>query len=130
MAMLELAQPAVVHHVHHDDGHIVGASCGQGRVHEVVRADLRRGRLRGDGLDLAVGHHARKAVGAQDETVALFDVELEVVGVHGGVGAERARDDRAVGVHAGLIGGDLARVHEFLNIGMIAGDADERPLRA
>ena len=52
----------------------------------------------------------------------------KVVGIHGGVRAQRAGDDRAVGVDAGLVGRNLASIHELLHVGVVAGHADERTL--
>ena len=97
-------------------------------VHQVVDANLRRRRLRGDVFDFAIGNHARKAVRAQDQAVALFDVQGKVVGIHGGVRTQRTRDNRAVGMDARLVGCNFASVHELLHIGVVAGHADERAL--
>ena len=52
----------------------------------------------------------------------------KVIGVHGRVRAQCTGDDRAVGVDAGLVGRNLAGVHELLHIGVVAGHADERAL--
>ena len=52
----------------------------------------------------------------------------EVVGIHGGVRAQRTGDDRAVGVDASLVCRNLAGVHELLHVGVVAGHADERAL--
>ena len=127
-AACEVAQAAVVYHINHDDGYVVGTARVERGVNKVVGANLRSGGLGGDGLDLAIRNHAREAVRAQDEPVALLDVELEVVCVHRRVRPERARDDRPVGVHAGLVRRDFARIDELLNIGVVVCDADERPL--
>ena len=51
-----------------------------------------------------------------------------MVRVHGGVRAQRARDNGAVGVDASLVCGDLAGVYQLLHVGVVAGDADERAL--
>ena len=51
-----------------------------------------------------------------------------MVCVHRRIRPERARDDRPVGVHTGLVRRDLARIDELLNIGVVVCDADERPL--
>ena len=55
-------------------------------------------------------------------------MQSEVVGIHGGVRAQRAGDDRTVGVDASLVCRDLAGVHELLHVGVVAGHADERAL--
>ena len=55
-------------------------------------------------------------------------MQSEVVGIHGGVRAQCAGDDRTVGVDASLVCRDLAGVHEFFHIGVVAGHADERAL--
>lgn len=103
-------------------------ACGERGVDQVVRADLRGGALLGDALDLAVWDHARHAIGAQDEAVALLDVQGEMVGVHRRIGAQGSRDDGPVGMRARLVGGDLAGIDELLDVGVIARDADEGAL--
>ena len=49
-----------------------------------------------------------------------------MVGVHVGVGAEGAGDDRARWVRARLVGRDLPGVHELLDVGVVVRDAHER----
>ena len=98
----------------------------QCRVNKVVDANLRGRGLRGDVFDIAIGNHARKTVRAQDQAVAFLDMQGKVVGIHCGIRAQRAGDDRAVGVDASLVCRNLAGVHELLHIGVVAGHADER----
>ena len=124
----DLPNAAVVGDVDHHDGDVVSAACGERGVDQVVRADLRGGALLGDALDLAVWDHARHAIGAQDEAVALLDVQGEMVGVHRRIGAQGSRDDGPVGMRARLVGGDLAGIDELLDVGVIARDADEGAL--
>ena len=76
---------AVVQDVDHDDGHVVGAAGGERGGHEVVGRLLGRGARDRERLDLCVRDHRRESVGAQDDAVAVVDLEREVVGVHVGV---------------------------------------------
>ena len=54
-----------------------------------LRGHARYGKL----LDLLVGNHARKSVRAKDDAVAGRDVKGKVVGIHIGIGSQRAGDD-------------------------------------
>ena len=119
---------AVVGHVDDQHGHVVGAAGREGRGHQVVGRLLGRCRRDGHALDLAVGNHAGQAVRAHDDAVAAIDVQREVIGVHVWVGAQRAGDDRARGVDAGLVGRDLARVHKLLDVGVVVRDAHQRAM--
>ena len=117
----------VVQDVHHDDGHVVGATSGKRGRDQIVCGLLRgcaRDRQR---LYLAVGNHAGETVRTDDDAVAVGDLDREVIGVHVWVGAQSARDDRARGVHARLVGGYLPGIDKLLDVGVVARHAHQRP---
>ena len=66
---------AVIQDVDDNDGHVVRAACGEGGGDQVVCGLLRGGARHGKGFDLAVGHHAREAVRAENHTVPVGDLD-------------------------------------------------------
>ncbi len=115
-------------HIHHDDSHIVVTAQTVGLVHELRGAALRVARVLENFLDLGVFQHGGQAVGTQKQTVACLHVDLEQVGLGARVAAQRASDDRALGVHPGLGLGNLPRLDKIGHKRMVAGELLELPL--
>ena len=84
------------------------AAGGDSLVDQLRCAALRVGHTSHDGFDLLVLDHGRQAVGAHEQTVARFDVDLVHIGARVGIGPERARDDGALRMMARFLGGELA----------------------
>ncbi len=63
--------------------------------------------------DLILGEHVGEAVGAEQEEVTRERVQGEDVGLHGGLGSERACDRRALRVALGLLGGEDTALDEL-----------------
>ena len=97
----------VAGHVGHDDGDVVVAARRDSLVHQLRRAALRVLHAAQGILDLVVEDHARQAVGADEQAVAGFDVDLVDVGVEVRVAAQRARDHRTLRMRARLFGREL-----------------------
>ena len=118
---LALAHHAEALDVHDDGGGVVvpaGVECGG---NQVVGTFLRGFRAAHDAGYLGVFEHGGNAVGAQQDTVARFHVQLVDVGLHVRVGADGARDNRAVGVNACLCFGKLAGLYHVGHKAVVAG---------
>ena len=74
------------------------------------------------GADLAVVDLVEQAVGADEVAVAGAGRRLPGVDLDVGLDAEGPGHDVALRMEAGLVGGDLARRHQVLHVGVVAGD--------
>ena len=73
-------------------------------------------------LDRLAVDHVGEPVGAEQEDVAGLAPDRERVDVDVGVGAERARDHRALRVHLGLLRRELAAAHELGDERVVVGE--------
>ena len=105
---------AVARDLEEDDGDVVLAAALVRRPDECLRG---RREVVAVALDLAqdrpVVDHRGEAVRAEQEQVAGLRLDGERVDVDVGVGAERTRDHRALGVGLGLLGRELAAADEL-----------------
>jgi hypothetical protein len=85
--------------------------------------------LRSASLDLLVADDAGQAVRAQQDLVAGLQVEAHRVDVDLAGHADRAGDDRPLGVGGRFLLGDLALVDEVLHQGVVVGQLVERARR-
>jgi len=85
-------------------------------------------------LDLGFGDHACEAVAAEQQAVAVDQGDVVLVDDDLRFGADAARQDVAVGVGAGLCGGDLAgfdhAVHEGVVVRQLAKGARSKEVGA
>ena len=100
---------AVARHVDDDGGGVVVAARAVRFAHKRARAALRIGDASEDALDCIVFEHGGESVGADEQPVARFDVQLVEVGGHMRIAAERAGDNRAVRMVSRFFGGELPR---------------------
>ena len=97
-----------------DDRDVVLAAAAVRRADERLRRGFRSSRLRSTSARIVVVvDHRREPVGAEHEEVARATLDLEGVDVDVGVGAERARDHRALRVRLGLLRRELAAADEL-----------------
>lgn len=80
-----------------------------GFVHELCRAPLRILDAAECVLYVRIAQHGRKTVGADEQSIARFNIDLVDVGVQVLVAAQRTRDDRPVRMCPRLFRGELAR---------------------
>ena len=90
----------------------------------------RRGAARASVEDLVVGDHRRQPVGAEQEDVARLRLDRERVDVDVGIGAERARDHRALRMGLRLLRRELAAAHELGDERVVVGELLELRRRA
>ena len=126
-----------------DDDHrdVVDAAGSVGGPDQPVGRFLRVGRGLEDRLDLVFGDHARQAVAAEQEAVAVDQGDVVLVDDHFGFGAERARQHVSVGwtsascgvispaftmrLHEGVVVGELAEVAGAQQVGAAVADVRE-----
>ena len=109
-----------------DRGDVVPAPATVGRVDELALTALRRVRdLDQDPADLVVGDHRRQAIAAEQEDIAVLGWEGHRVDVDVRLGAEGARDDRALWVLLGLLLSEAALTAELLDQRVVLGEALE-----
>ena len=112
-----------------DDRDVVAAARGE-RMRDELVGGAWRGRGRREDLgDRGLADHRGEAVAAQQEDVAGGGVDRERVDLDIGLGAERARDDRALRVLLGLLLGQAALAQQLLDERVVLGDPLEPPSR-
>ena len=104
-----------------DDGDVVLAAAGVGRAHELSGGVVEGRRGGEDAEDVVVRHHRREPVGAEEEEVARLGLDRGRVDVDLGIGAERARDHRALRVGVGLLGREPSAPHEVADERVVLG---------
>ena len=89
---------------------------------------LERGAVLDDGLDVLLGDHRGEPVGAEEVDVAVAARIRERLDFDARLGAERARDDRTLGVVLGLLGAQAALPDQLLDQRVILGQPLETPV--
>ncbi len=114
-----------------DDGDVVlAAAAGSPRRRGPGRSARGSSRFRSTMLeDRPVVDHRGEAVGAEHEDVAGAGLDRERVHVDLGVGAEHARDHRALGVDLGLLAREAAAADELGDERVVLGQLLERARR-
>ena len=121
-AASSLARRLAVAEPEQDDGDVVLAAALVGGPTSASAASSSARRERRIEPELVVRDHARQAVGADQEDVAVAAGERVGVDLDVGLGPERARDDRALRVVLGRLGRDLAAALELRHQRVVAGE--------
>ena len=108
----------LVHDVRDDDGDVVRAAAAQCELDEPIGRCLRVGQSQcvGDGF---VADHARQPVRAQHVPVAESGLSHGHIGMDAVASVESPREEAALRVRLGLLGGDAADVDEVLDQGVV-----------
>jgi hypothetical protein len=126
-------RPGCADHLADHAGDVVAASRLQREPEQVDRGAVDGARAE-HASDVAVGDEATEAVTADQQPVARSHVERSQIGLDLLAAVQHPQDQRAVGVVAGLVGGDAPLVHEALHEGVVLGELLEpsgaEPVRA
>src|SRR5205823_14042122 len=108
VGVADVGRLAVACEAEQDDRDVVLPAVLVGRVDQPVCSVLERGAVLDDGLDVLLGDHRGEPVGAEEGDVAVAAGIRERLDFDARLGAERARDDRTLGVVLGLLGAQAA----------------------